>query len=171
MNTKRQSSYDTNLASEFFVMSELHRLGLDAHLTLGNKKAVDIVVVHAPGDTITIDVKAVAGSVDWLVGSSVGEPQERHSRGQRRCPAGFGSPTSLTSFLRIGYRSILVLRGGCRSGVMERIEKAVYISYRHTNSPRALAARFFAYQQLHSSGVKLPPVGSLNAANVVSCVE
>ena len=78
MNTKRQSSYDTNLASEFFVMSELHHLGLDAHLTLGNKKAVDIVVVHAPGDTITIDVKAVAGSVDWLVGSSVGEPRERH---------------------------------------------------------------------------------------------
>ena len=66
MNTKRQSSYDTNLASEFFVMSELHHLGLDAHLTLGNKKAVDIVVVHPRGDTITIDVKAVAGSVDWL---------------------------------------------------------------------------------------------------------
>jgi len=46
-----------------------------------------------------------------------------------------------------------------------------FISYSHTNSPRALAARIFAYQQLHSSGVKLPPVGSLKAANVVSCVE
>ena len=78
MNAKRQSSYDTNMASEFFVMSQLHRLGLEAHLTLGNKKAVDIVVVHAPGDTITIDVKAVAGRVDWLVGSSDGEPRERH---------------------------------------------------------------------------------------------
>jgi hypothetical protein len=54
---------------------------------------------------------------------------------------------------------------------MERIEKTVFISYRYTNSPRALAARMSAYQQLHSSGVKLPPVGSLNAANVVSCVE
>src|ERR1017187_10439264 len=51
-----------------------------------------------------------------------------HSRGQRRCPAGFGSPTAPTSFLRIGYRSILVLRGGCRSGVMERIEKTVFRS-------------------------------------------
>jgi hypothetical protein len=86
-------------------------------------------------------------------------------------PCGFCPPTYPTCFLRMGYRSILVLRGRCRSGVMERIEKTVFISYRHTNSPRALAARMSAYQQLHSSGVKLPPVGSLNAANVVSCVE
>ena len=112
----------------------------------------------------------------WVAVQTADEPRYVikglcHSRGQRRCPAGFGSPTSPPSFLRIGYRSILVLRGGCRSGVMERIEKTVFISYRHTNSPRALAARIFAYQQLHSSGVKLPPVGSLNAANVVSCVE
>jgi hypothetical protein len=74
----RRSGYDTNLASEFYVMSVLHRLGLEAHLTLGNKKAVDIVVVRAPGDTITIDVKGVAGSVDWLVGNAGSEPRERH---------------------------------------------------------------------------------------------
>jgi hypothetical protein len=72
---KKRSGYGTNLASEFYVMSMLHRLGLNANLTLGNQKAVDIVVVRAPGDVITIDVKAVAGSVDWLVGSP--EPQAR----------------------------------------------------------------------------------------------
>ena len=75
---KRQSNYATNLASEFFVMSVLHRLGLEAYLTLGNKKAVDFVVVHAPGNAITIDVKAVAGKVDWLVGNVAGTPRERH---------------------------------------------------------------------------------------------
>jgi hypothetical protein len=36
---------NTNLASEFFVLSALHRLGLDAVLTLGNKKSVDIAVL------------------------------------------------------------------------------------------------------------------------------
>ncbi len=78
MDVKRQSSYDTNLASEFFVMSVLHRLGIEAHLTLGNKKAVDIVVVRAPGDTVTVDVKAVAGKTDWLVGNAAGGPRDRH---------------------------------------------------------------------------------------------
>ena len=38
--------YDTNLAAEFHVLSMLHRLGADASLTLGNKKAVDIIVVN-----------------------------------------------------------------------------------------------------------------------------
>jgi hypothetical protein len=73
-----QRKYNTNLASEFYVMSVLYRLGLNANLTLGNKKAVDIVVVHAPGDAVTIDVKAVAGRVDWLVGNAVGPVRERH---------------------------------------------------------------------------------------------
>ncbi len=45
----------------------LHRLGFDANLTLGNKKSVDIGVVLGPGHAITIDVKAVAGKMDWLV--------------------------------------------------------------------------------------------------------
>jgi hypothetical protein len=40
--TKR-SGYNTNLASEFHVIALLHGLGLEANLTLGNKKAVDIV--------------------------------------------------------------------------------------------------------------------------------
>ena len=66
------------MASEFYVMSVLYRLGLDANLTLGNKKAVDIVVVQAPGKAITIDVKAVAGRVDWLVGNATGPARKGH---------------------------------------------------------------------------------------------
>src|SRR5687767_12079158 len=50
-------SYNTNLAAEFFVLSSLHRLGLTATLTVGNKKSVDVVVVRSTGDAVTIDVK------------------------------------------------------------------------------------------------------------------
>lgn len=59
------SRYQTNLASEFHVLSILYRLGADATLTLGNKKSVDIVVVREGGDAVTIDVKGLAGKYDW----------------------------------------------------------------------------------------------------------
>lgn len=74
----KQEGYNTNLASEFYVLSLLHRLGLDASLTLGNKKAVDLVVVRAAGDAVTIDVKAVAGKTDWLVGNPSPVPRANH---------------------------------------------------------------------------------------------
>lgn len=73
-----QKGYNTNLASEFYVMSVLHRLGCDATITLGNKKAVDIVVTRGAGEAITIDVKAVAGKTDWLAGSGPDSPKENH---------------------------------------------------------------------------------------------
>src|SRR5688572_25898541 len=58
-------AYDTNLAAEFHVLSILHRLGADAALSLGNKKAVDITVVRGEGRAVTVDVKGVAGPHDW----------------------------------------------------------------------------------------------------------
>ena len=58
------TTYNTNLAAEFYVLSMLHRLGADAGLTLGNKKAVDIVVTNGT-DALTVDVKGVAGPYDW----------------------------------------------------------------------------------------------------------
>lgn len=61
------TTYNTNLASEFYVLSMLHRLGCDACLTLGNKKSVDIVVVRNSGDVATIDVKGLSGSTSWPV--------------------------------------------------------------------------------------------------------
>ena len=54
--------YNTNLAAEFYVLSMLHRLGFDASLTLGNKKAVDVVVVRDSGNVMTVDVKGLAGT-------------------------------------------------------------------------------------------------------------
>lgn len=59
--------YNTNLAAEFFVLSVLHRLGVEANLTLGNKKSVDIAVVREAGDPLTVDVKGLAGTTGWPV--------------------------------------------------------------------------------------------------------
>ena len=57
--------YNTNLAAEFWVLSALYRLGVEAHLTLGNKKSIDILI-HGNSQTIcTVDVKGLAGSYDW----------------------------------------------------------------------------------------------------------
>lgn len=61
------TTYNTNLASEFYVLSMLHRLGCDASLTLGNKKSVDIVVVRESGRVVTVDVKGLAGTTSWPV--------------------------------------------------------------------------------------------------------
>lgn len=57
--------YHTNLASEFHVLSCLHRLGLAANLTLGNRKGVDIVVVREAGNAVTVEVKGLAGKYEW----------------------------------------------------------------------------------------------------------
>jgi hypothetical protein len=73
-----QRGYNTNLASEFYVLSMLYRLGFDANLTLGNKKSVDIAVVLGPGRAVTVDVKAVAGKMDWLMGSTPDSQKQNH---------------------------------------------------------------------------------------------
>jgi hypothetical protein len=62
-----EKGYNTNLASEFYVLSTLHRLGVDAVLTLGNKKSVDIAVVRDAGDSVTVDVKGLAGKTSWPI--------------------------------------------------------------------------------------------------------
>ena len=59
------TTYNTNLAAEFYVLSMLHRLGADAALTLGNKKAVDIIVANESRTITTIDVKGLEGRYDW----------------------------------------------------------------------------------------------------------
>jgi len=57
--------YNTNLAAEFWVLSALYRLGIEAQLTLGNKKSVDILVLRNSLNMFTIDVKGLAGPYDW----------------------------------------------------------------------------------------------------------
>ncbi len=71
-------AYDTNLAAEFYVLSCLHRVGLTANLTLGNKKGVDIVVVRDAGDAVTVEVKGVAKKYDWPANNLISENPDRH---------------------------------------------------------------------------------------------
>lgn len=63
-NQLKTIPYNTNLAAEFWVLSALHRLNIEALLTLGNKKAVDILVRHG-STTYTVDVKGLAKRYDW----------------------------------------------------------------------------------------------------------
>lgn len=63
------SNYNTNLASEFLMMSLLHRVGKDAYLSLGNKKGVDIVVKTNKGAICILEVKGVNKQNDWLIGN------------------------------------------------------------------------------------------------------
>ena len=54
--------YNTNLASEYYVLSALYRIGLNAFITLGNKKGIDIVINTNGKKQITIDVKGLQGT-------------------------------------------------------------------------------------------------------------
>ena len=72
------SGYDTNLAAEFYVLSCLHKRGLTANLTLGNKKGVDVVVVREVGDAVTVEVKGVAKKYDWPANNLVTQKPDHH---------------------------------------------------------------------------------------------
>jgi hypothetical protein len=72
------SGYDTNLAAEFHVLSCLHRIGLTANLTLGNKKGVDIIVARRAGDAVTVEVKGTAKKYDWVVNTLSSSKPDRH---------------------------------------------------------------------------------------------
>ena len=61
MNEKK---YNTNLASEYYAMSMLHRLGASAVLTVGNKKSVDILIFKNE-ELMQLDVKGIAGKTLW----------------------------------------------------------------------------------------------------------
>jgi hypothetical protein len=56
-----------DLAAKFYVLSVLHRLGAEANLALAQPFGVDIMVVQEPGHALTIDVKTLAGTKEWLI--------------------------------------------------------------------------------------------------------
>jgi hypothetical protein len=56
------------LASKFYVLSVLHRLGADATLTFSQSDNVDITVVLESGNALTVDVKTLTGPLEWPVG-------------------------------------------------------------------------------------------------------
>jgi hypothetical protein len=59
----------TGMAGEFWFFSQLHRLGYEAFITLGNTKGVDIAVKLNNGQTLTFEVKSkinFGGSFQYL---------------------------------------------------------------------------------------------------------
>ena len=63
--SKKRKAGDANLASEFYVASQLYRLGYTVTITLGHTKEIDLVVVHPNGKTITVDVKGLKNTTNW----------------------------------------------------------------------------------------------------------
>lgn len=61
----KNKKYNTNLAAEFYVLSMLYRKGLNANLTLGNRKSVDIIVEKDDNNILTVDVKGLTGKTNW----------------------------------------------------------------------------------------------------------
>lgn len=55
------------LASKFYVLSVLHRLGADATLMFSQSDNVDITVVLESGNALTVDVKTLTGPKEWAV--------------------------------------------------------------------------------------------------------
>ena len=55
------------LAAKFYVLSVLHRLGAEANLTYAQPDNVDIAAVLQSGEALTIDVKTLTGTSQWLV--------------------------------------------------------------------------------------------------------
>lgn len=67
MNTVNQTvNQTTGIVSEFYVLSVLLRCGINANLTLGNQKKVDIIV-NNKGVAMTIDVKGLKSSGDFIM--------------------------------------------------------------------------------------------------------
>lgn len=64
-SNKKRKLGNTNLASEFYIASQLYRLGCVATLTLGHTKEIDLVVIHPDGRTVTIDVKGLKNTTNW----------------------------------------------------------------------------------------------------------
>lgn len=70
---KRANTFDTGVAAEYFVLSQIYRLGLEAYISQGNKKAIDIRVIQENGNSVSIDVKAVRGYSSLVVKEKKGE--------------------------------------------------------------------------------------------------
>jgi hypothetical protein len=63
---RKANSYNTGIASEYYILAQLYRLGYEAYVSLGNKKSIDIRIVKDE-KTVTLDVKAVQGYSSLIV--------------------------------------------------------------------------------------------------------
>lgn len=73
---ERANAFNTGIASEYLVLHNLYRLGLEAYISQGNKKSIDIRVVINDQKILSIDVKSVRGYSSLIVNNVVA--QENH---------------------------------------------------------------------------------------------
>ena len=59
VNPTRKSTQESGTGSEFLVLSNLFRIGINAFLSFGNTKQIDIIIKAKNGLALTVDVKAV----------------------------------------------------------------------------------------------------------------
>lgn len=67
MLNNRANSFNTGIASEYFILSQLYRQGMEAYLSQGNKKAIDIRIIKDDESSISLDVKSVRGYSSFVV--------------------------------------------------------------------------------------------------------
>jgi len=63
----RVNSHNTGIAAEYFVLSQLYRQEIEAYITLGNKKSIDIRIIKGDKSSISLDVKSVRGYTSLIV--------------------------------------------------------------------------------------------------------
>jgi hypothetical protein len=56
-----------DLAAKFFVLSVLHRMGVEATLTFSQSDSVDITIVQESGRALTVDVRTLTGAKEWPI--------------------------------------------------------------------------------------------------------
>ncbi|TXD83869.1 hypothetical protein ESY86_07430 [Subsaximicrobium wynnwilliamsii] len=72
----RANSFNTGVAIEYLVLSKLYRLELEAYVSQGNKKSVDIRVIREDETPVSINVKSVRGYSSLVVNNV--EPKHDH---------------------------------------------------------------------------------------------
>ncbi len=63
----RANSFDTGIAAEYFILSQLYRQGTEAYISQGNKKAIDIRIIRNDGSAVSVDVKSVRDYSSFVV--------------------------------------------------------------------------------------------------------
>ena len=72
----RANSFNTGIASEYLILSKLYRLDLEAYISQGNKKSVDIRVIRKNNTPVSIDVKSVRAYSSLVVNNV--KPKDNH---------------------------------------------------------------------------------------------
>ena len=70
----RANSHNTGIAAEYFILSQLYRQSIEAYISIGNTKTIDIKIIKKDGFAISLDVKAVRGYTSLIVNNLTYKP-------------------------------------------------------------------------------------------------